>query len=60
MSSLDVAKATSPSAKPLPARVNLPLERGILRKSSMVGKAEEGEEDEEETQAETVEIPESK
>ncbi len=34
-SSLDVAKATSPSDKPLSALVYLPLERGILRKSSL-------------------------
>ncbi len=35
LSSLDVATATSPSAKPLPPRANLPWERAILRKPSI-------------------------
>ncbi|MBI1857353.1 dihydrofolate reductase [Candidatus Saccharibacteria bacterium] len=35
LSSLDVAKATSPSVKPLSARADLPWERAILRKSSL-------------------------
>ncbi len=33
--SLDVATATSPSAKPLPTRADLAWERAILRKSSL-------------------------
>ncbi|MBI1857072.1 hypothetical protein HY003_01505 [Candidatus Saccharibacteria bacterium] len=35
LSSLDVAMATSPSAKPLPTRADLAWERAILRKSSI-------------------------
>ncbi|MBI1857373.1 hypothetical protein HY003_01750 [Candidatus Saccharibacteria bacterium] len=34
LSSLDVAMATSPLAKPLPTRADLAWERAILRKSS--------------------------
>ncbi len=40
LSSLDVPIGTSPSAKPLPTRANLPWERAILRKSS-IGIAEQ-------------------
>ncbi|MBI1856756.1 hypothetical protein HY003_01780 [Candidatus Saccharibacteria bacterium] len=37
LSSLDVVMATSPSAKPLSTRADLPWERAILRKSSRAG-----------------------